>query len=99
MREVAAGLRADDTIGPLILEDLDLAGVNAWAESSVVIRARFKVRPLQQHTVRRAYLLRLKQAFDARGIEIPYPHLTLYPGQGKGGRAPALRVIQDLADT
>lgn len=98
MREVAAGLRADETLGSLILEDLDLAGVNAWADSAVVIRARFKVQPLQQHTVRRAFLLRLKQAFDARGIEIPYPHLTLYPGQGKDGKAPPLRVITGLAD-
>ncbi len=95
MREVGAAMRADETLGALILEDLEIAGVNAWADSSVVVRARFKVRPLQQMTVRRAFLLRLKQSFDAHGIEIPYPHLTLYAGQGKDGRAPALRIFQD----
>lgn len=89
MREVAAGMRADPVLGPLIQEDLEIAGVNDWMDSAVVIRARFKVHTLQQWTVRRAFLLRLKQAFDARGIEIPYPHLTLYPGRDRQGRAPA----------
>ncbi len=93
MREVAAGMRADPVLGPLIQEDLDIAGVNDWMDSAVMIRARFKVHTLQQWTVRRAFLLRLKQAFDARGIEIPYPHLTLYAGQGKDGKATPLPVF------
>jgi small conductance mechanosensitive channel len=42
--------------------------------------------------VRREYLRRLKLAFDARGIEIPYPHLTVYAGVGKDGAAPAFGV-------
>lgn len=95
MRQVGADMRRDDALGPLIMEDLEIAGVDAWADSAVMLRSRFKVRPLQQWTVRRAFLLRLKKAFDAHGIEIPYPHLTLYPGQNKDGRAPALRVIQE----
>jgi small conductance mechanosensitive channel len=40
--------------------------------------------------VRREFLRRLKRAFDERGIEIPYPHLTVYAGAGKDGEAPAL---------
>jgi small conductance mechanosensitive channel len=90
IREVAAAMRADETLGPLILEDLDLAGVDAWADSAVTIRFRIKVQPLQQWTVKRAFLLRLKKEFDRLGIEIPFPHLTLYPGQAKDGSAPPL---------
>jgi small conductance mechanosensitive channel len=45
------------------------------------------VRPLEQWNVRREYLRRLKKAFDAHGIEIPYPHLTVYAGQPKEGAA------------
>lgn len=93
MREVAAGMRRDEILGPLILDDLDLAGVDAWADSAVMIRARFKVRPLQQWTVKRAMLLRLKQAFDLAGIEIPFHHLTIYPGQAKDGGAPPLHLL------
>lgn len=92
IREIAAGMRADQTLGPLILEDLDLAGIDAWADSAVTIRFRIKVAPLQQWTVKREFLLRLKKEFDRRGIEIPFPHLTLYAGAAKDGSAPALPV-------
>jgi small-conductance mechanosensitive channel len=94
MREVAAGMRADPELGEKIVEDLEIAGVDNWADSAVVIRCRFKVMPLEQWTVRRAFLYRLKKAFDAAGIEIPYPHLTLYAGQDKDGSAPPLRLLQ-----
>lgn len=62
-----------------IIAPLEIAGVEQWADSAVVIRARFKVAPLQQWTVRRAYLKQLKEAFDAQGIEIPFPHVTVVP--------------------
>jgi small conductance mechanosensitive channel len=90
MREVAAAMRADPELGAKIEEDIDIAGVDNWADSAVVIRCRFKVKPLEQWNVRRAFLYRLKKAFDAAGIEIPYPHLTLYAGQDKQGQAAPL---------
>ena len=92
IREVAAGMRADARYGPKILEELEIAGVEKWADSAVVIRCRFKVAPLEQWNVRREYLWRLKKAFDAHGIEIPYPHLTIYAGAAKDGSAPAFPV-------
>lgn len=99
IRHVGTEMRADETLGPLILEDLDLAGVDAWADSAVTIRFRIKVRPLQQWTVKRAFLLRLKKEFDRLGIEIPFPHLTLYPGKAKDGSAPPLYLsIQKQAE-
>lgn len=94
MREVSDDMRADPELGVKIVEDLEIAGVDKWADSSVVIRCRFKTLPLEQWNVRRAFLHRLKKAFDAAGIEIPYPHLTLYAGQNKDGSAPALQVQQ-----
>jgi len=97
MREVAAGMRSDPELGEKIVEDLEIAGVDKWADSAIVIRCRFKVMPLEQWTVRRAFLYRLKKAFDAAGIEIPYPHLTLYAGQDKDGSAPPLRLQQQVA--
>ncbi|WP_164963810.1 mechanosensitive ion channel family protein [Rubrivivax sp. JA1026] len=90
VREVAAGLRADERFAARILEDLEIAGVERWDESAVTLRVRFKVAPLAQWEVRREFLRRLKRAFDERGIEIPYPHLTVYAGAGKDGGAPAL---------
>ena len=88
MREVGRELRAVPEFDARILDELEIAGVERWADSAVVIRCRFRCRPLEQWTVRREYLRRLKAAFDAKGIEIPYPHVTVYAGQDKAGRAP-----------
>ena len=93
MREVADAMRGDPELGERILEDLEIAGVDKWADSAVVIRCRFKVKPLEQWGVKRAFLYRLKKAFDAAGIEIPYPHLTLYAGQDKQGHAAPLPLL------
>lgn len=98
MRKVAADLRADRVFGPRILEDLDLAGVDQWADSAVVIRCRFKVLPLEQWAVRREYLRRLKKAFDAEGIEIPFPHLTLYAGSDRNSPPMPLRLVEGASE-
>lgn len=78
LRRVGREMRADPTFGPRILEDLDIAGVERWDESAVVLRCRFKVLPLEQWNVRREFLKRLKAAFDAAGIEIPFPQRTVH---------------------
>jgi moderate conductance mechanosensitive channel len=93
MREVARKLRLAEGFADKIQEDLDIAGVESWGDSAVVLRCRFKTVALEQWGVRREYLRRLKDEFDACGIEIPYPHLTIYAGQNKDGSAPAFRVI------
>jgi small-conductance mechanosensitive channel len=93
IHKVAAAMRLDEQFRDLILEDAELAGVESWADSAMVIRLRIKVRPIQQWTVKRELLRRLKAAFDAQGIEIPFPHLTLYAGQLKDGSAPRFRVM------
>ena len=90
MRKVAGDLRADPAFAARILDELEVAGVDQWADSAVVVRCRFKVAAGDQWSVRREYLKRLKAAFDERGIEIPFPHVTVYAGQDKAGRAPVL---------
>jgi moderate conductance mechanosensitive channel len=79
MREIAAGLRADPDWSARIAGEMEVIGVDRWADSSVMLRARFKVvPPIEQWNVKREYLRRLKKAFDERGIEIPFPQLTLH---------------------
>ena len=80
MREVAADMRKDEALAPLILDDIEIAGVDAWTDSAVIVRSRFRVLPLQQWIVKRAFPQRLKKGFDQRGIEIPFPHLTVFRG-------------------
>jgi len=83
MKEVGAELRADPAHANRILDDLEIAGVERWADSSVVLRARFRVAALEQWTVKREYLRRLKRAFDEHAIEIPFPQLTVHAAHGK----------------
>jgi small conductance mechanosensitive channel len=94
MRDVAVQMREQpDFLGKIIAE-LEIAGVESWGDSAVVIRCRFRTLPLEQWGVKREYLRRLKAAFDAKGIEIPYPHLTVYAGQDREGKAPAFPLQQ-----
>lgn len=79
MRETAAALRADPAWSARIAGEMEVIGMDRWADSSVMLRARFKVvPPIEQWNVKREYLRRLKKAFDERGIEIPFPQLTLH---------------------
>ena len=71
MRRVAEELRQDPAHGPLILEPIEIFGVDAFKDSSVVIKARLKTLPIQQWTVGREYRRRLLLAFGAEGIEVP----------------------------
>lgn len=77
MRRLASELRADAAFAPRILDDLDVAGVDRLADSSVILRCRIKCVPLEQWNVRREYLRRLKVAFAEHDIEMPFPHFTL----------------------
>ena len=79
MRGIGEEMRRDPEFAPKILDEMEVAGVDQWADSSVVIRCRFRVPPLEQWGVRREYLRRAKQAFDREGIEIPFPHVKLVP--------------------
>ncbi len=92
MCEVGRELRADPAWRARILDDVERIGVERWAESAVILRCRLKVVGIEQWNVRREFLRRLKKAYEARGIEIPFPHLTLYAGQPKDGNAAAFRI-------
>ena len=82
--------------GHKLLAPLDVAGVTTLGDSGVTIRVIIKTTPGDQWGVGRAYNRLVKMHFDAAGIEVPFPHTTLYFGQDKNGSAaPAnLRVMQ-----
>jgi len=81
MKEVGDQLREDEAFAPHILEPIEIFGVDEFGDSAIVIKARLKTKPIQQWTVGREYRGRLKKAFDANRIEIPFPHRTVYWGE------------------
>lgn len=88
IRTLAEEFEKDPEFGPLILEPMEMLGVEALADSAVVIKFRFKTLPIKQWSVKREFQRRMKNRFDELGIEIPFPHQTLYFGQDKDGSAP-----------
>jgi moderate conductance mechanosensitive channel len=68
MRSVAEELRNDPSYGSLMLEPIEIFGVDDFTEAALKIKARFRTQPQQQQPVGREYRRRLKKAFDAHGI-------------------------------
>lgn len=77
VRGVADGLMKDPAFAPSILEPLEVLGVDAFKASEVVLRFRIKTLPLRQWDVGRELRRRIKKAFDANGIQIPGPQMTV----------------------
>ena len=80
LKQVGAEFETDPTHGPDLLSALEMFGVQALADNAVTIRCRFRVRPLTQFAISRAFLARVKRRFDELGIEIPFPQRTLHWG-------------------
>ena len=95
IKEVDEDLRNDPDYKDDILEPIDILGLDQFADSAVIIKARTTTVPVKQWRVGREFNRRLKMKFDERNIEIPFPHITLYMGQGKEGQAPPLRVVKE----
>lgn len=79
--EIAEDLQTDPLYAPDILEPLEMLGVDRFDESAVIIRCRLKTQPSQQWRIGREMNRRIKKTFDAKGIEIPFPHRTISWGQ------------------
>lgn len=83
IKDLAAEMRKDPLYGRMILEDMEMLGVDAFADSQVTIKCRMKTIPIKQWEVSREFRRRLKNKFDELGIEIPFPHRTFYFGTAK----------------
>ena len=81
LSEVGAELAADPDYRLSVLEPLEVLGVDAFEDSQVTIKIRIKTVPLKQWAVGRELRRRIKKAFDAKQIEIPFPHVSVYFGE------------------
>jgi moderate conductance mechanosensitive channel len=79
MREVGSAMRADPKWQAKLADEPEILGVERLDNSAVALRCRMKVIPAnEQWNVKREYLKRLKSAFESRGIQIPFPQLTVH---------------------
>lgn len=84
MQQVAESMIKEETYSSKILEPIEIFGLDKFADSAIMIKARIKTIPGDQWAIGREYRKRLKNVFDEKGIEIPFPHTTLYWGENQG---------------
>ena len=82
-----------------LISGFDMWGVNELGDSAVVVRGRVMTKPGTQWGVGRAYREIVKRMADERGIEIPFPHMTVWFGEDRKGKAPPIHVAQDAVST
>lgn len=80
MRRVGTEMKAEKEFASVILEPIEVFGIEAFTDTTVTLRARFKTVPAQQFVVGREFRRRLKYAVQAAGLLDP-----------RTGTAPAAR--------
>ncbi|MEX2598944.1 MAG: trehalose-phosphatase, partial [Dehalococcoidia bacterium] len=96
LNRVGGEVARDGYFGPLIVEAPRAVRVNAFGESGIDIKILGVTKPIRQWEVAGELRRRIKREFDREGIEIPYPHRTIYWGQNAhpGGAPPKVSTSQ-----
>jgi small conductance mechanosensitive channel len=92
---IAGELQADTEYTWRILEPIEILGLDQFADSAVIVKARIKTKPIQQWNVMREFNRRMKRRFDDLNIEIPFPHQTIYFGADREGKAPPAHLLME----
>ena len=90
LREIDRGMRREWPYRRQILEPIDIAGLDRFDESAIVVKARIKTRPGNQWSIGYEFHKRMKLRFEEKGIEIPYPHRKLVFAPGAAPIQPAM---------
>jgi small conductance mechanosensitive channel len=73
VRATGEEMRADTRFGPLVLEPVEILGIDSFTEWSAVMKVRIKTVPLKQWEVGRELRRRLIKSFTSQGFPIPFP--------------------------
>ncbi len=99
LKQVDAEARQDPELAERLIEEMQIMGVTELGDSAVTLRVRVKTVAGYQWGVRREYLRRIKLKFDEVGIEIPFPHMTVWFGEMKGNVPPPVAHVRIDAET
>jgi small conductance mechanosensitive channel len=95
LKEIGESLCKDPDFGKDILAPIEIMGLDRFDESAVVIKASLTTKPSRQWRIGREFNRRMKKLFDERGIEIPFPHRTVYVKELKNESAPEVQVAKE----
>ncbi len=97
LQQIDESMRQDPDYKNDIIEPLEILGLDKFADSAIILKARTKTLPIRQWRVGREFNRRIKNTFDKLNIEIPFPHTTVYMGADKAGQAPPLPILVENA--
>jgi len=98
MRQVDGALRSNPEFAPMILEPIEIAGLDRFTEQGVVIKARIKTQASRQWPVGREFNRRLKQAADAAGVNIATAQRAISFVQKEEAVSAARPTLPDLSE-
>jgi len=78
IKRVADEVWSEGLVNATILEEPEIWGVERFGSDAIAIRLVVKVEPAEQWATARVIRRRLKDAFEAEGIEIPFPQRTVW---------------------
>lgn len=78
MKETAWTLWDDEQFKYVVLEEPEIWGVEVLSREAIVIRLAVKTAPLEQWGVARELRVRIKEAFDRHGVQIPLQLQTMW---------------------
>ena len=90
VRDESAQFSTDPKWSVLLDGPVEVLGVDAFGDSSVVIRTLIKTQPGSQWSAGREFRRRLKIRFDREGIEIPFPQRDVHLSVKNVGEVEAL---------
>lgn len=80
LEQIGNEMQQDPVYGEKMLRELEVWGIDQFADSAVIIKVKLTTKAGQQWATGRELRRRVKKAFDMANIEIPFPHLSLYSG-------------------
>ncbi|HTY64229.1 MAG TPA: mechanosensitive ion channel family protein [Acidobacteriota bacterium] len=98
LAQIGEELRADPAYAPSILAPLEILGIDDFADSQVILKMRIKTLPLKQWSVGRELRRRIKNTFDARKIEMPFPQMDIHLGESGKSIGLPNRIASDKTD-
>jgi small conductance mechanosensitive channel len=83
LNKIGQEMKDDPYWGELMNEPIKVLRIDHFGDSGIDIKVLGETKPIRQWDVAGEYRRRVKRTFDEEGIEIPFPHRTLYWGKGE----------------
>jgi small conductance mechanosensitive channel len=82
INDIGESIANDPYFGEMIIETPKVLRLDSFDDSAITIKVLGVCKPLTQWEIKGEMNRRIKKRFDEEGIEIPFPHQTVYWGYG-----------------